>query len=150
MRATGRAKPTLRKESLSEYYSEHAKKTYPEVVLVVEDIHHIFFHLTALSKVINVASGYPLESQANISKKSIADDSDVVSHWFEHDVQAMLDKKFERISGSEPDNPSDNLSWYAMLCGVIISLIHQFILSWNSESDQLFWLGWLTEGKYLS
>lgn len=52
----------------------------------------------------------------------------MVSHWFEHDVQAMLDEKFERISGSGPDNPSDNPSWYAMLCGVVSSLIHQFIL----------------------
>jgi len=56
------------------------------------------------------------------------DDSEVVGHWFKHDVQAMLDEKFERISGSEPDNPSDNPSWYAMLCGVVTSSIHQFIL----------------------
>ena len=69
-RAAGRVKPTLGKESLSEYYSEHTKKTYPGMLLVVEDIRRIFFRLTALSRVITVRVGFPLNPKLKSQRKA--------------------------------------------------------------------------------
>ena len=69
-----------------------------------------------------------LEFQVNISKKNVINESNVFSHWFEYDIQAMLDEKFEWISDSESDNIFDNSSWYVIFYDMIISLTYQFIL----------------------
>jgi hypothetical protein len=121
-------KPVLPADSVSKYYSETAKSTYAGIFVTPLEVMSVFASASAISPLIRIDVCLPplptLIGQLKFDDRP--DPGDLEGNWFKMDHDAILKERMVRATGEGSD--ACPASWYQSLSGVIVSLIHQFIM----------------------
>jgi hypothetical protein len=124
-RKNRKTKPILHPESVGEYWSEARKATYGGLEITPVEVLSVFFSASAISPVAPIEVCLP-PLPTLIRQHEYAERTELWGHWFRGDMDAVLEERIVRAAGEDPS--AGPPSWYKSLSGVVVSMIHQFIM----------------------
>jgi len=125
--SSGKARPILSVDGIHEYVSTSDKETYKGIDISLKQVLNVIWRVTHLARTVEVKVSFFLNPDLkSIQEVELQDpNSEDPIYWFADDMEALIAEKTAR--GAKGNDPGLR-SWYSRLCGVVLTLVHQFIL----------------------